>query len=102
MPDIDKEFQIAFKHQHAGNVQHAENRYRDILKAHPGHFHALDNLGIILLDKGELDTAIAHFEKAIELNPGFTVAYYNLGNTFVKKYQSLESTEFSIILTDCG
>jgi predicted O-linked N-acetylglucosamine transferase (SPINDLY family) len=94
MLDIDKEFQIALKHQQAGNVQQAEHIYGEILKADPGYFHALNNLGIILVDKGELDTAIVHFEKAIQLNPEFTVAYYNLGSTFLKKYQSYNAVKY--------
>jgi serine/threonine protein kinase len=39
----------------------------------------LVNRGIRLLDKGDLDGAIADYDAAIRLDPKFTLAYYNRG-----------------------
>jgi tetratricopeptide (TPR) repeat protein len=43
---------------------------------------AYNHLGIGLARKGELEQAEAAFRKALELNPDFGPAYYNLGRTF--------------------
>ena len=41
---------------------------------------AFNNLGILRKKQGRLDEAIAAFERAIERNPSFADALYNLGN----------------------
>ena len=37
------------------------------------------------MKNGQLDEAIVHFQKAIELYPDFPVAHANLGNAFLSK-----------------
>ena len=46
---------------------------------HPG---AYQNLGVALADRGEFETAVAHFTRALELNPQSAEACYNRANTF--------------------
>ena len=41
---------------------------------------AYNNLGYALLQKGQQDEAIAHFHKALEIQPDNGEAHYNLGN----------------------
>jgi tetratricopeptide (TPR) repeat protein len=45
------------------------------------------NLGVALMEKGQLDEAIAHYQKALDVNPLFGKAYCNLGNALRKKGQ---------------
>jgi tetratricopeptide (TPR) repeat protein len=40
---------------------------------------AHNNLGNTLADRGQVDAAIAHYRKALEIKPDDAVAYYNLG-----------------------
>jgi tetratricopeptide (TPR) repeat protein len=47
----------------------------------------LRNLGNALLQKGELDGAVAHLPKAVEFKPNYLGAYYNLGNALLQKGQ---------------
>jgi Flp pilus assembly protein TadD len=42
---------------------------------HVTHF----NLGIVLTGRGQVDEAIAHYQKALEIKPDYTEAHYNLG-----------------------
>lgn len=44
-----------------------------------GNCIAHNNLGGLLGQKGQLEKAILHFEKAIEIRPNFADAHYNLG-----------------------
>jgi tetratricopeptide (TPR) repeat protein len=37
------------------------------------------NLGTVLLQKGKVDEAMVHFQKGMEINPGYVEAYNNLG-----------------------
>ena len=38
------------------------------------------SLGTLLLARGHLDEVVAHYQKALEIEPGFVPAHYNLGN----------------------
>jgi tetratricopeptide (TPR) repeat protein len=44
----------------------------------------VNNRGIVYSDMGDIDQAMANFEKAIELDPEFTLAHYNRGLAYGK------------------
>ncbi|KAG0004264.1 hypothetical protein BGZ65_000686, partial [Modicella reniformis] len=50
------------------------------LQLDPRHPHLYTNLGSLLKDMGQLNEAVAMYEKAVECNPKFDVALANLGN----------------------
>ena len=54
--------------------------YQAALAAHPGNLAALNNLGIALSDRGDLDGAIAAFKESVRLDPKFAFGHTNLGN----------------------
>jgi tetratricopeptide (TPR) repeat protein len=43
---------------------------------------------MVLADRGQLDKAIAHFKRALEIDPNYTAAQRNLEETQAKKRQS--------------
>jgi len=45
------------------------------------------NQGVVLLEEGQYDRAIAYFNKAIEINPKYAVAYLNRGSAYDGKGQ---------------
>ncbi len=53
---------------------------------------ALNNLGIIFLDKGQLDDAISKLQAAIDLRPENAPAHDNLAKALLKKGQVAEAT----------
>lgn len=57
----------------------------DTVKKSPDSFSANNNLGEVLLKKGQLDEAISYFRKTIQLNPTLDVAYLNLGVSLYEK-----------------
>ncbi|MHC4088741.1 MAG: tetratricopeptide repeat protein [Planctomycetota bacterium] len=62
-----------------------EALWRDTLAKNPSAFLAHNNLGSILLDRGNTNEAIGHLAEAVRLKPNFHEAHCNLGRALVKK-----------------
>jgi tetratricopeptide (TPR) repeat protein len=62
-----------------------ETLWRTTLSRNPAAFLAHNNLGLSLLDQGQVDEAAAHFQKALESHPAFAEAHSNLGNALFRK-----------------
>gem|GEM_PF-3079182 len=82
-----------------GNVERAKTILRAILKVHPNHVFALNNLGKIYLDGKEFEKAIALLKKAWKLNPKFYVAGNTLGDAYSQmgEYEKAEEVLKKII-----
>jgi tetratricopeptide (TPR) repeat protein len=52
------------------------------LKANPNSFAANNNLGLLLMRRGEYDRALTLFKKASKLVPGLDVPYFNQGEVY--------------------
>jgi protein O-mannosyl-transferase len=50
----------------------------------PESWMAHNNIAINLVQKGKMDEAIAHYDKALELDPTYGEAHYNLANALVR------------------
>eukprot|EP01127_Copromyxa_protea_P022173 TRINITY_DN7846_c0_g1_i1.p1 TRINITY_DN7846_c0_g1~~TRINITY_DN7846_c0_g1_i1.p1 ORF type:complete len:674 (+),score=75.64 TRINITY_DN7846_c0_g1_i1:115-2022(+) len=48
------------------------------IELNPKHVGSLNNMGAIYKNRGDIQTAILHYEKAISADPTFTMAYKNL------------------------
>lgn len=75
---IDAALDRAIEQHQAGDVAAAEAAYRAILQASPDEPDALNLLGLLLQDRGQLDDAIALIERALELDADFPEALTNL------------------------
>jgi tetratricopeptide (TPR) repeat protein len=62
-----------------------ETLWSDTLIKNPSCWVGHNNLGLILLQNGQLDEAVEHFQKALEINPEYSEAYSNLGLAFYRK-----------------
>lgn len=76
--DAPSLYDRAREHHRLGHVQDAKRLYLELLKQDPGHVEALNNLGVIYMETGDLSSARGAFEKAIRLRPGFVEPFYNL------------------------
>jgi len=66
-------------------LQQRELAYDDFVAAldcNARHAPALTNLGNLLLERGEIDAAIARYEAAAAADPEYAVAYLNLGAAY--------------------
>ncbi len=64
----------------AGDLAAAEPMYRRILDEEPEHPDALHLLGVVALQRGDSESAIALIERAIGARPGEAAYHGNLGN----------------------
>jgi protein O-mannosyl-transferase len=69
----------------AGMYTDMETLWQTTLARNPDCSMAHNNLGNDLLQKGNMDEAIAHFQKALQVNPDDEEVCYNLGNALLKK-----------------
>ena len=69
----------AFGYHQAGDLQKAEEVYREILAQQPDNVDALHFLGILCYQKKDYDSAISYIKQALQINPGLDDAFYNLG-----------------------
>jgi Flp pilus assembly protein TadD len=69
-----------------------ETLWRTTLAKDPNSFLANNNLGVILVRKGQLEEAFAHFQKALQSHPDNPDALNNLGLTLAKAYHDYANT----------
>jgi tetratricopeptide (TPR) repeat protein len=55
------------------------------LEINPGYAEACNNLGNVLMQKGRVDEAIIHFQKAVAIRPEYAKAHDNLGNALMQR-----------------
>ena len=68
----------------AGMYADVETLWQTTLARNPNSFLANNNIGVILVRKGQLEEAIAHFQKALQRHPDDPEARDNLGIAFAK------------------
>ena len=68
---------------------------RAILDREPRCRQAHHNLGVELLQRGDIDGAIEHFEKALELQPEFGAAQYGLATALARRGRLTEALDAS-------
>jgi tetratricopeptide (TPR) repeat protein len=58
----------------------SETLWTHALECTRDNFIARDNLGLVPLEQGRMDAAVAQFREALRINPAYGEAHYNLGN----------------------
>lgn len=69
-------------------LKHWENSttlFKHALSVTENNWIAHNNLGMVYLDKGNIDEAIVHFQNAVTAKPSYVPAYHNLGYAFRTK-----------------
>ena len=60
----------------------------------PNHYYALNSLGEIASDDGDLEKALAYYTKAFEANPHYQSAISNIGSIFYKQGKYDEAIKY--------
>ena len=74
-----------FYQKHKGDLNSAEVFYQQAVALKPDYVEALNNLGVVYLEKGYYDRAIYQFRKVIELDYKKMEAYFNLAEAQARK-----------------
>ena len=65
------------------------------MKVNPNYEEAHSNLGLALFQKGQVDDAVAQYQKALEIDPNSFVTHSNLGLVLFQKGEPDEAiTQF--------
>lgn len=70
-------FEEAFKHLTEGRYEEAILGFNAVLTVEPNHVQSYGNLGLAYAGLGDRESAIEHFDKAIELDPNYQPAIDN-------------------------
>ena len=77
--DIKTVMADAMRHHQAGDFKEAEKLYNRVLKLHPGHTAALNNLGALLLDSGQPAKAESVLATVLKTRSDYSTARTNMG-----------------------
>ena len=86
----------AFKFHSEKNISEAAKYYQYLIDQEYKDHRVFSNYGVILKNKGKLQEAESLLRKAIELNPEYAIAHYNLGNT-LKDLGKVAEAESSLL-----
>ncbi len=87
-----------------GKTEEAKSLLHNLIRKYPENSTALNNLGVVYLQEGDMDNAIKYFEEALEFDPdngyalvNFAAAMASCGNfdtaaALCKKYQQTNTT----------
>ncbi len=74
--------------------RNSETLWTHTLACTSGNYLAHSNLGDVVMGQGRFTEAIEHFQKAIEIKPGYAAAYNNLGTAFLNQGRLDEAAEY--------
>jgi predicted TPR repeat methyltransferase len=63
--------------QQLGRLDHAEAVYKEILRSHPQHFHALQLLATLAGQRKDSAAAVELFDQALRIDPRHALSLYN-------------------------
>jgi tetratricopeptide (TPR) repeat protein len=89
-------YHLGIAHSRAPNLPKAEQHYRSALEQpilESLKLGAYNNLGSLLLNKGELSGAKNCFEQAITIDPNFAIGHCNLGMTLKAMGQMIQAID---------
>jgi protein O-mannosyl-transferase len=68
--------------------------WTDTVAKNPDSWIGQNNLGVVLRQQGQLDAAIAHYHRSLEINPDFDKANFNLGDALLQEGKWGEAIPF--------
>lgn len=76
---------MAFSWRQASYWRDSETLFRHACAVTSRNYLAHNNLGAVLMDKGDVDGAVYHYLQALDFKPTYAASHNNLGNAMVVK-----------------
>ena len=89
----DATLQEALRAHASGDLEAAEELYREVLAESPDDKYAHYNLGVIAQERDEVDEAVAEYDAALETDPDFVPALFNLAIVRTAQGEDREATQ---------
>jgi len=86
-------FNKAFTLRTAGRITEAENFFHYLLDIEPDSAGAHHQLGIIMMEKGDLNRALTHFTQATQIRPMLNESWFERGAVLMKLSRFKEAEE---------
>lgn len=83
--DIMHQLETGYRVQQSGDLQRAENIYREVLRADKDNIHALNLLGMLCVNAHRADEAIDFISRALKFVPDNPQSHNNLGLAYKDK-----------------
>ena len=96
-------FEAAVERAQAGDLAEAEKVLRETLKLAPRYAPALQILGTVLLNRGNVQPALDAFRQSLAVNPLNSETYLNMGAAYLRLGNlntALEMTEKALVIED--
>ncbi len=84
-PDFIEVVDYALARLDDGFLREGAKLIEKLKKKHGNHVYVIFAMGVLAAKQDHLDEAIGHFTNAVELNPDFVEAHFNLGVAYQKK-----------------
>ncbi len=81
--EIETLYNLGCRLKEDGNLEGAEQNFREIVKLNPNLPDSRYSLGVVLHLQGRHQEAVIHYQAAVDLDPYFIKAYYNLANALL-------------------
>lgn len=98
----DAELLLAIAAHRAGQSLVAERHYRTFLEAQPGHGGAHHNLGLLIVQRGAPEEALAHFALACQAEPGRGRSWFSYAKAMLAVGRGAEALPLLEHARACG
>lgn len=100
MNTIDERYQEGCLLFELNKQEKAKEIFLHILEEAPDYYQALNKIGVIYANSGDLDKAQKYFEQALDTNKGYAPALVNLGNIFKESGDYEDAEKFYLEAID--
>lgn len=80
-------------HLKAGRLKRAKSAYRQILTKHPQSPEAHFQMAVLLHDEDDLEGAVRHFQRLVDISPKLAEVHFNLGTMLGRLGREQEASE---------
>ena len=74
-------------------MQYAEEILNEILEISPDTVNVYNSLGVLYRKKGDLDTALKNYIKAIKVHPDEPYIHYNIGRLYLERKEIADAKD---------